>query len=229
MDSSSQSVSTANISVAQLLRTINKISEQLEDILQRWYKQVLFDNGYPIEYCPKVSVIDSEVLDFELRKDLATSLYTLFNGSLETSLGILGIDINDEKIKRKEENEEKTAEHRVFEEVHLHSKGNPGVALRVWDLGLDYPHIAPKNIGQFSYDIILEYEEAFVLSLILSYQGLKKSELADMIGSMSRVDKIFFRFLNQELIFEDEENFFRIRPEALCSVIAYLKKLRLVW
>lgn len=110
MDSSSQSVSTANISISQLLRTINKISEQFEDILHRWYKQVFKDNGFPLEYCPKIKIIDSEVLDFELRKDLATTLYALFNGSLETSLEILGIDINDEKAKRKAENAEKLEE-----------------------------------------------------------------------------------------------------------------------
>jgi len=130
---------------------------------------------------------------------------------------------------RKEENKEETAEYRVFEKIYMESKGNPGVALKVWELGLDYPHIAPKNIGQSSYDIKLEYDETFVLNLILSYQSLKKSEIADMMGSMLRVSEVFFQLLNQELIFEGEDNFFRIRPEALCSVIAYLKKLRLVW
>ena len=106
MDSSSQSVSTANISVSQLLRTINKISEQLEDILNRWYKQILLDNNISLDLCPEIKIIDSEVLDFELKKDLATTLYTMFNGSLETSLGIIGIDVNDETTKRKKENEE---------------------------------------------------------------------------------------------------------------------------
>lgn len=129
----------------------------------------------------------------------------------------------------KEERKEETAKHQVFEKISLESKGNPGVSLRVWELGLDYPHIGSKNIGKFSYDVELEHEEAYVLSLILSYQSLKKSEIADMIGSMLKVNEILFRLLNKELIFEDEGNSFRIKPEALCSVIAYLKKLRLVW
>jgi hypothetical protein len=129
----------------------------------------------------------------------------------------------------KEESKEKTAEYRVFEKIYNESKGNPGVALKVWELGLDYPHIAPKNIGQSSYDIELEYDETFVLGLILSYQSLKKSEIADMMGSMLKVNKIFFQLLNQELIFEDENNYFRIKPEALCGVIAYLKKMKVVW
>ena len=106
MDSGSQSVSTADISVTQLLRTINMISEQLEDILQKWYRQILLDNGLPVEYCPTIKVIDSEALDFEMRKDLASTLYTIFNGSMSTSLELLGIDVNDEKEKRIKENDE---------------------------------------------------------------------------------------------------------------------------
>ena len=106
MDSGSQSVSTADISVTQLLRTINMISEQLEDILQKWYRQILLDNGLPVEYCPTIQVIDSEALDFDMRKDLASTLYTIFNGSMSTSLELLGIDVNDEKEKRIKENDE---------------------------------------------------------------------------------------------------------------------------
>ena len=106
MDSGSQSVSTADISVTQLMRTINMISEQVEDILQKWYKQVLSDNNLPIEFCPTINVIDSEALGFEMRKDLASTLYTIFNGSLTSSLELLGIDVNDEKAKRTKENDE---------------------------------------------------------------------------------------------------------------------------
>ena len=106
MDSGSQSVSTADISVTQLLRSINMISEQLEDILQKWYRQILIDNGLPVEYCPTIQVIDSEALDFDMRKDLASTLYTIFNGSMSTSLELLGIDVNDEKEKRIKENDE---------------------------------------------------------------------------------------------------------------------------
>ena len=79
------------------------------------------------------------------------------------------------------------------------------------------------------YDIELEQEEAFVLNLILSYQGLKKSDIVDIIGSVLKTDEVLFQLLNQELVFEDENDSFRVRPEALSSVIAYLEKLRLVW
>lgn len=125
--------------------------------------------------------------------------------------------------------ETQTTEDRVFEKIYMESKGNPGIARRIWELGLDYPQIKPEDIGQFSFNIELEYEEAFVLSLILSYQGLKKTEISDMIGSTLRVDEIIFRLLNQELIFKEEDGSFRVRPEALHSVVAYMEKIRLVW
>lgn len=125
--------------------------------------------------------------------------------------------------------ETQTAEDRVFEKIYQESKGNPGIAWKIWELGLDYPRIQPEDVGQFSFDIELEYEEAFVLSLILSYQALEKTEIAEMIGSAFRTDEIIFRLLNQELIFKDEVGSFRVRPEALHSVVAYMEKLRLVW
>jgi len=101
--------------------------------------------------------------------------------------------------------------------------------LRIWELGFDYPRMKPKNIGIFSYEVDLEYEEAFTLSLILSYQGLKKSEIAEIMGSMVSVDKIIYQLLSQELILKDENDFYRVRPEAMSSVTTYMEKLRLVW
>ena len=68
--------------------------------------QILIDNKLSEEFCPTIRVIDSEALDFEMRKELASTLYTIFNGSMASSLELLGIDVNDEKQKRLKENEE---------------------------------------------------------------------------------------------------------------------------
>jgi hypothetical protein len=105
MDSSSQSVSTASISVTQLLRNINKITEQLEEILQRWYKLAFTDNGFDMAYCPKIQIIDSEQLEAKIKLEMATFLYTTLNASLETVYDLVGLDVNDEAIKRKSEKE----------------------------------------------------------------------------------------------------------------------------
>lgn len=105
MDSGSQSVSTASISVTQLMRTINSITEQLERILEKWYKQIIIDNGFPIEYAPTVKIIDSERLEGSLRTELAGMLFSTMNCSYETAYEVLGLDIKDEVEKRKIENE----------------------------------------------------------------------------------------------------------------------------
>lgn len=190
-------------------------------ILQKYEEgEIVFNNGGEVEEEPL----------------LYKSEYPLDLALLGRKISIPIPRINVNYLKRRflnekgeEGKEQKTAEDRVFEKIDLESKGNPGVAQRIWELGLDYPHIKPENIGNFSYDMELEQEEAYVLSLILSYQSLTKNEINEMTGSALKTGEALFRLLNQELIFKCEDNSFRVRPEALRSVIAYLEKLRLVW
>lgn len=106
IDANVANFSVANISLDQLMRVINSISTQLETILERWYKIVLQNGGVEEEYAPTIQILDSEQMSFEMKKDLATTLYTIFNGSLTTSLEIMGINVEDEKVKRQKENDE---------------------------------------------------------------------------------------------------------------------------
>lgn len=157
--------------------------------------------------------------------------YPLELASLGKKIFITVPKINISSLKNRLLKKQKieAAEDQVFEKLYLESNGNPGIALRIWELGLDYPRMKPKNIGIFSYEVDFEYEEAFTLSLILSYQSLKKSEISEIMGSMVSVDKILYQLLSQELILKDENGSYRVRPEALSSVITYMEKLRLVW
>lgn len=100
-----QTVSTANISIKQLMKTINKIAERQEKILQRWYEIVLEEAGIPIEYCPTPHILDAEMLEFELKQDLAELMYSKLNCSFQTVYEILGIDYKDEVERRKKEKE----------------------------------------------------------------------------------------------------------------------------
>lgn len=109
-DSNLSNLSISKISLDQLLRQINAISEQLEHMLERWYEKLLRDNGYSLDFCPTVRVIDSEALEFNIKKDLAAFLYSTLNCSLGTALSCVGIDINDEAQKRKKENEDGISE-----------------------------------------------------------------------------------------------------------------------
>lgn len=99
-----QTVSTADLSLTQLMKTINKISEQMELILKRWYRIVLTDNNIGLEYCPTVEIIDSELIEFKMKKELSEYLFTKLNSSYETAYKIVGYDIENEKQLREKEN-----------------------------------------------------------------------------------------------------------------------------
>ena len=106
MNSDGTGASVASISLDQLMKTINCITEQLEFIVEKWYRNVLVEAGYSAEFAPTIRILDSELLEMDVKQDLAKLLYCNFNCSMETALSILGLDINDEKAKREKENEE---------------------------------------------------------------------------------------------------------------------------
>lgn len=97
------SFGAAQISIAELMKLINKISMQLEKILYKFYQGILIDNNIDIKYCPKIKVIDSEKLSTELSMQLARMLYSELNASLESVYSVLGYDIKTEALKRKNE------------------------------------------------------------------------------------------------------------------------------
>ena len=100
----SQTANTAKINLSQLLRCINSISEQVEHIIKHFYLAVLAANGIEQEYCPNIKVIDSEMLEMSVRMELSQMLFATFGSSRETALGMLGLDLEDEKSKREAEN-----------------------------------------------------------------------------------------------------------------------------
>ena len=101
-----QTVSTANISIKQLMKTINKIAERQEHILQRWYEIVLSEEGIPIDYCPSPIILDAELLEQELKQDLAEFLFSKLNCSYTTAYEILGYNFKDEVRRRKLESDD---------------------------------------------------------------------------------------------------------------------------
>lgn len=95
----------AQLSITELMKMINKISEQLEHILMKWYRGILIDNGINPKYCPKIKVIDSEKLSMELAMSLAKMLNNELNASLDSVFRMLGLDVKTEARKRQEEQE----------------------------------------------------------------------------------------------------------------------------
>lgn len=112
MNTEGTGASVASISLDQLMKTINCITEQLEFILEKWYRNILVEKGYDAEFAPTIRILDSELLEMDVKQDLAKLLYCNFNCSMETALSILGLDVNDEKAKRIKENDE--ALHETF-------------------------------------------------------------------------------------------------------------------
>lgn len=85
------------------MKCINSISEQVERAIEHYYRKVLEINGIGPEYCPSVQVIDSEMLEMDMRMELSKMLYTTFGVSRETAFGLVGIDVEDERVKREKE------------------------------------------------------------------------------------------------------------------------------
>ena len=76
-----QTVSTAKVSLDQLMKNIGKIAEQIEDVLKRWYRIRLEDAGVDPMYCPDVKVSTTEMMGMEMKKAIAQFLFTTFNCS----------------------------------------------------------------------------------------------------------------------------------------------------
>lgn len=94
----------SQLNFTELMRTIDKISKQLEHNINKWYKFILSKEGLPLEYAPKIKVLDTELMEMELRMSLAEKLFNSFGASYKTAYEMLGVDYNDEIAKRREEN-----------------------------------------------------------------------------------------------------------------------------
>jgi len=101
-----QTVTTASISVKELIKNIDKVSEQTADVLNKWYRAILIDNGIDIQYAPTITIDSSEQMSMEMKQDFAEFLFTKLNCSYETAYSEIGIDIDSEVQKRKSENDD---------------------------------------------------------------------------------------------------------------------------
>lgn len=99
-------VGAGKISVTQLLKTVNAIGESLEDVLHSFYRTYLEDSNFDPELAPTIKIIDAEQMEAGLKKELASFIFGTLGGSYSTALGIMGVDVLDEKAKRERENAE---------------------------------------------------------------------------------------------------------------------------
>lgn len=105
-----QSLGSVNLGTKQLMRTINKISRQVEPILEKWYRMVLQNCGLDPSYAPRVEIIDSEYMEPSVKMELARTLHQTFNCSYETAFEVMGRSYRDERERREKENKDGTGD-----------------------------------------------------------------------------------------------------------------------
>ncbi len=91
LDSYNSNISASNISVEALMKMINSIGEQFESIINRFYKVVLEESNVDSHNTPIIKILDSEVMNFEMRKSLAEFMYTKLNCSIKKAYEIMGV------------------------------------------------------------------------------------------------------------------------------------------
>lgn len=99
------SMVSASISLKQLMRQINYISQQLEHIIEKFACVALKEHGIEASYAPKINIVDSEQLEADMRIELAKFLYGTLGASRKTVFEAINIDLVDETERRTQENE----------------------------------------------------------------------------------------------------------------------------
>ena len=120
----------SNISVKDLIKTIDRIAENLQKIINKYYKALLLENNIDIKLAPTIQIASSELLSLEMRKGLAEFIFTKLGGSYDTSYKVLGVsDANTEATKRTAEKEKGYEEifkpHESFYTQTGNSSGRP--------------------------------------------------------------------------------------------------------
>lgn len=108
--SSNESKNGANvvkINYEDLLKTINKINRGLERILNKLYKVILDENGFPAEYAPTINIQNTLLLDLDSCSKLVDLVYSKIGLSYKTAIEALGLDYDEEVSRRKTENDNK--------------------------------------------------------------------------------------------------------------------------
>lgn len=106
----STSITTVKMVYTELLKMINRITKQLEPIINKFYKEITLENNYPIEFTPTITIQDTETMSLENKMKMVELLYGKLSLSYDTILSMIGLNPESEKNKRIKENEEKVSE-----------------------------------------------------------------------------------------------------------------------
>lgn len=101
---STASSNTIKINYGELLKIVNKISKQLEPVINKFYQLILEENGFLVEYSPTITIEDTELLDTDSKLKLLDVVFSKIGLSYDSTFNILGLDTTTEVNKRIKEN-----------------------------------------------------------------------------------------------------------------------------
>jgi hypothetical protein len=111
VDTEAATATGSKLSLEELMKLVNAIVDQVNDLLNDYFKVVLENNNIPLEYCPTIQIMDSKAMDFDMKKDLSDFLFNKLSCSYETAYEVLGLaDYATERSRRETENGDKTEE-----------------------------------------------------------------------------------------------------------------------
>lgn len=97
-----------SMSLKQMYLTIDNIAEQVARSLRVFHRYVLKQNGITEEEMVPTTIIGkADMMGSDSKRSLSAYLYNTLGCSRQTSMELVGIDINDELQRRKEENDKK--------------------------------------------------------------------------------------------------------------------------
>lgn len=105
IDNEAGNYSIVNISIKQLIKIVNYIIGDIERVINKYYKTILEINNIDPYLAPKIKIASAEEMELEVKKELATFCYNTLGISRKTTFEMVGIDLDDEIEKRKDEKE----------------------------------------------------------------------------------------------------------------------------
>ena len=87
------------------MRNINVIKDEVERVLNKFYRTLLRENGFDPSLAPTIRIDDAEITEPSMRLEMSKYIYGTLNGSRATAFKLIGLDLDDEKAKRENENE----------------------------------------------------------------------------------------------------------------------------
>jgi len=116
----------------------------------------------------------------------------------------------------------------IFEKINRISRGNPGVAVLLWESSLSDNVISLNSINETTYSIDLDTSESFILTIILSMKSLQEDDLIAIVGSEMDIRRVLYRLVQEGLV-RNDDGYYSISAFALQPVAEYLKKTRRLW